>query len=119
MPIVNGTTYHSDTPDAVIKILEDARASKRQIRLRFYYGDQKTGKTWEDGDVCYVGRSTGPIMIPLVIHRKDSTGGAGMLDDCIVAITPARWEKGERVLYLHPKVKEIPTNVYLRGLGIR
>lgn len=101
--IVNGTYYHKETPDQVIEILEGSRLSYREKRLRVHYGDTKTGKDWmEQYDIMgYVGRSMGPIKIPLLIHNKRSMGGGGMLDHCIVKITET--VKPHKVLYQHPK----------------
>lgn len=44
--IRNGTAYHEDTPEEVVRILESARQSGRGILLRFCYGDTKTGRDW-------------------------------------------------------------------------
>lgn len=99
--IVNGTTYHSNTPRKVIGILERARANGDRIRV--HYGDTGTGQDW--GDVYDVtgtiGRSTGPIKIPLMIANSRSTGGPGILDHCIVRIRWANRAQGGD-LYRHP-----------------
>lgn len=93
---VNGTSYHKETPDAVIIILEWSRETKTRITID--YGDIKTGKTW--GEVYdiegHVGRSTGEIKIPLLIKTSRSTGGGGILDHCIIGIYTA---KGKKPLY--------------------
>lgn len=87
-------------PDEVVKILEQSRTQK--IRLVLDFGDVKTGKSW--GEVHnikgYVGRSTGPIKVPILIYNARSLGGDAILDDCIVKITAS---KGGAVLYKHPK----------------
>ena len=96
----NGTCYHSETTEQMIFLLETLKAN--QTRVRFHWGDVKTGKDW--GDIYDVkgtiGRSTGTIKIPLLIHNSRSMGGGGILDDCIVKITATR---GGRVIYQHPK----------------
>lgn len=86
MPEVNGTTYDSRTPDTVQRALESARSSGARVRL--FYGDTATGKAWaEEYHVAgTVGRSMGPIKIPLLIANARSMGGGGILDHCIVAI---------------------------------
>lgn len=85
--IMNGTAYHVETNDKVVNILENARMSKRRIRV--FYGDIETGKCWnEEYDVIgRVSRSCGEIKVPLLIHNSNSSGGGHMLDNCIVRIT--------------------------------
>jgi len=101
--IINDTAYNKDTPDAVIKILENNRSGHRGERLRLWYGDPKTGKDWEEVyDVeGYIGRSTGLIKVPLLIHNSRSMGGPALLDDNIIKI--AETKGSHRVLYEHPK----------------
>lgn len=95
---VGGIFYHADTPDAVVRALEQARSSRQRIRL--YYGDTQTGRDWlEEHDVeGYIGHSTGPLKVPLLIPNRRSHGGPALLDHCIVRI---KWSKGG-VLYEHP-----------------
>jgi hypothetical protein len=95
---VNGIFYHVETPDAVVKALEHARASRQRIRV--YYGDSKTGRDWlEEHDVeGYVGNSTGPLKVPLLIYNRRCHGGGALLDHCIVKV---KWTRGG-VLYQHP-----------------
>lgn len=83
---VNGTSYHVETPEAVIKVLESARANHTRIVLD--YGDVKTGESWgEVYDIAgYIGRSTGSIKVPLLIHNSRSMGGGAILDHCIIGI---------------------------------
>jgi len=94
--VVNGTSYQKETKDDVIEVLEDARQNR--TRLHFEFGDPKTGKNWNEVNDCdgYVGRSTGPVKIPLLIKRIDSIGGGGLLDNCIIAIYTS---KGNKKLY--------------------
>ena len=96
----NDTCFHAETTKEMIMLLEHIRI--RQTRCRFHWGDVKTGKDW--GDVWDVkgriGRSTGPIKIPILIYNARSMGGGAILDHCIVKITET---KGGRVLYQHPK----------------
>jgi hypothetical protein len=102
--IVNGTSYHENTNDKVIEILEDSRLNR--IRLLLDYGDIETGKSWnEQYDILgHVGRSTGKTKIPILIHNSRSTGGGGILDHCIVKISRS---KGKKVLYQHPNYHQI------------
>jgi hypothetical protein len=93
----NGTCYHAETPEEVVKILEHARQTRQRIRL--FYGDRETGKDWnEEHDTAgTIGRSTGTVKIPLLINNTRSTGGPGLLDHCIIKITAEG-----RTLYQHP-----------------
>jgi hypothetical protein len=95
----NGTYYHAETPQAVIDVLENARFKHERVILD--YGDAETGKSWgEDCDIIgYVGRSTGSVAVPLLVHNSRSFCGASILDHCIVAIMASQ---GKRVLYKHP-----------------
>jgi hypothetical protein len=92
MKIINGTHYKSETPDAVISILEQARTSR--WRLRMHYGDRETGRAWGDVTTGYIGRSTGPVKIPLAIRDSRCLGGSGILDHCIIRIEHANKKLG-------------------------
>jgi len=96
--IVNGTSYKQDTPDEIVEILENARAN--DMRLVLDYGDIKTGKSWNEryNISGYVGRSCGAIQIPLLIYNSRASGGASLLDNCIVKISLS---KGKKVLWQH------------------
>lgn len=99
MKTTNGTTYHEETPDEVIRVLENARQNR--TRLHISLGDQQTGRDWleEFETHGYVGRSMGPIKVPLLISNTRSLGGGAILDHCIVRI---RTSAGGRVLWQHP-----------------
>ena len=99
--IFGDTAYNIDTPDIIVNILEKARTS-RAYRLKFYYGDNKTGTLWGE-EIGYVGRSTESIKIPLVIFNSRSLGGPALLDHCIVKIEYANRKQGG-VLYQHPNL---------------
>jgi len=94
----SGTYYREGTPRAVIDALEAARVSR--ARVRFFYGDRETGKGWlEEYDVTgRIGRSTGRIPIALLIPTRRSTGGGGILADCIVRLIV----QGRGEVYRHP-----------------
>jgi len=105
--IVDGTTYHDDTPAAVVAILERCRTARPRTRIRVCYGETSVPNAGQDwGETCdvagYVGRSCGPVKIPLLIHNARSIGGGGILDHCIVAIRESR---GGRELYRHPNYR--------------
>ena len=96
---INGTSFDVHTPDEVVAILENARQNR--TRLHVSLGDAATGRDWlESNDVFgFIGRSTGSIKIPLLIHNRRSLGGPGLLDHCIVRI---RTSSGGRILWQHP-----------------
>ncbi len=98
--LVNGTSYDVRTPDEVVRVLENAR--KNRTRLHISLGEVATGKDWLEENMVhgFVGRSTGSIKIPLLIHNRRSLGGPGLLDHSIVRI---RTSQGGKVLWTHPK----------------
>ena len=97
--VVNGTSYHIETPAAFVLVLERARQNRTRIHVSF--GDATTGLDWlEEWDITgYVGRSMGPIKVPLLVANRRSTGGGAILDHCIVRI---RLSAGGGILYQHP-----------------
>ena len=98
--VINGTTFHDETPITVCNILNDAISSRLSKRIRIFFGDKETGKDWNEfyDTIGYVGRSSGLIKIPLMIHNTRSTGGGAILDHCIVKITVDK-----KTVYQHPK----------------
>lgn len=94
----DGIYYHAETPVEVVRALNAARQARTRIRLRL--GDVETGKDWlEEFDVeGYVGNSTGPLKVPLLVHNRRSSGGGAILDHCILRIIETRTG---RVLYSH------------------
>lgn len=100
--VVDGTSYHEETSDDVIRVLEACR--KDGTRIRMDYGDVNTGKSWgEIYDVVgRVSRSCGQSKIPILLHNKRSMGGGAILDHCIIAIHTS---KGDKVLYKSDKCK--------------
>jgi hypothetical protein len=109
--VVNGTSYAEHTPDAVIRVLEQAREARTRIRVRLGFTEQHEdvlsgkavlGRDWLDEFECEgtVGRSMGPQRVPLLINNARSMGGGVVSTDCIVRIIDT---KTKRVLYSHPK----------------
>lgn len=96
---IDGTSFDVRTPDEVVTILENARQTR--TRLHVSLGDSESGRDWLEENMVhgFIGRSTGSIKIPLLIHNRRSLGGPGLLDHCIVRI---RTSSGGRVLYQHP-----------------
>lgn len=99
----DGIYYHAETTDEMIKILHNIR--KLGTRVRFHWGDIKTGRDWGDdyGVKGTIGNSMGPIKIPILIYNRRSTGGGALLEAHCVKITET---KGGRVIYQHPKYHE-------------
>jgi len=97
---INGTSFDVRTPDEVVTILENARQT--QTRLHVSLGDSESGRDWLEENMVYgfIGRSTGSIKIPLLVHNRRSLGGPGLLDHCIVRI---RTSAGGRILWQHPQ----------------
>lgn len=97
MTVKNGTHYSPDCPSQVIMAIETARLAHsvgRGYRLRIYYGDPATGLWWGDTQSGYIGRSAGPIKVPLVLWNKVSRGGPAILDHCIVRVEYANKRQG-------------------------
>ena len=99
---INGTSYDARTPDEVVAILENARQNR--TRLHVSLGETEgpeAGNDWLEENMVhgFIGRSTGTIKIPLLVHNRRSLGGPGLLDYCIVWI---RASAGGRVLWQHP-----------------
>jgi hypothetical protein len=42
----------------------------------------------------------GPVKIPILVHNRRSSGGGGLLDNCVVKIIDIG---SKTVLYVHPK----------------
>lgn len=100
---INGTSFDVRTSDEVVAILENARQNR--TRLHVSLGETEgpeAGNDWLEENMVYgfIGRSTGSIKIPLLIHNRRSLGGPGLLDHCIVRI---RESLGGRVLWSHPR----------------
>lgn len=93
-----GFWFSEDTNEQVKRIISTIG---RDRRVRVWYGDIKTGKSWnEENDICgYIARSTGDKKIPLLVNNGRSYGGGGLLDDCIIKIVDT---KTKQVLYKHP-----------------
>ena len=99
---INGTSYDERTPDEVIAVLENARLNRTRLHISLGETDgPEAGKDWLEENMVhgFIGRSTGSIKIPLLVHNRRSLGGFGLLDHQIVRI---RTSAGGRVLWHHP-----------------
>ena len=97
--LLKGLTFNNKTPLLVAKIIaEHARTGKR---LRFWFGDIETGRSWEEewDTVGHIGVSGGPQKVPLLMHQSNSHCGPAILTDCVIKIVDT---KTKRTLYVHP-----------------
>jgi len=102
--VIDGTAFHIETADKVCHVLNNAM--KENIRIKLDYGFTSTGKSWNEHGICgYVGRSTGVVKVPLLLHNKRSMGGGSIRDHCVVKISYANKKLGG-VLYRHPSYFE-------------
>lgn len=92
------TWFDASTPEPVRKVLERYRNNGETIRI--FHGDRVTGRDWMDehDTVGRVGRSMGPMKVPLLVAEGESGGGA-ILSSCIVRIVDVR---SGREVYRHP-----------------
>lgn len=100
--VANFTYYHIETADEVIRAIENARLSNARVRV--HYGEtsgKEVGRDWNDiYDVTgRIGRSTGPVKIPILIYNSRSISGGAILTHCIVKITQSNGKK--KALYQH------------------
>lgn len=105
-PQSSGTYFSPGTDVAVKRVLEEAREQRYTIRL--HLGDRKTGQSWnEEWDVIgQVGRSMGPMRIPLLVAKGEHGGGA-ISTNSIVRIQRIKSgslydPKNSVDLYVHP-----------------
>ena len=99
---INGTFYDTRTPGEVIRVLENARLNHTRLHISLgETADPNVGFDWleEFESYGYIGRSMGPVKVPLLIANTRSLGGGVILDHCIVRI---RTSSGGQVIYQHP-----------------
>ena len=97
---INGMSFDVNTPQSICNILSNAHAYNWRIRV--FYGDAETGKSWNEefDTIGNVGKSCGKIKIPLLIKNKRSVGGGAILDNCILKIVDIRTNE---ILYQNSK----------------
>jgi len=112
----SGTYYSNETLDEVIRVLDSIRGTQQRVKI--YLGDKNTGRDWmeEDSKVGKIGRSSGPIKIPILLKTINSDGGGAILDDCIVKIVTSPLTS-MRVLYQHPRYHQPAMEITNEGLG--
>lgn len=88
--VVNGTSYSEETPQNLCLIMEILRVDN--TRVKFNYGDVKTGKSWNEiyDTTGRIGRSTGASKIPILLHNIKSIGGCAIPDNRIIEITESK-----------------------------
>jgi hypothetical protein len=111
----SGTYYSEKTPDELIRVLDSIRGTSQRVKI--YLGDKDTGRDCmeEDGKVGKIGRSSGPIKIPILLRTMNSHGGGAILEDCIVKIVTSPASTG-RVLYQHPRYHQPTMEITNEGL---
>lgn len=79
------TWYDARTPKEVRRVLERYRSNSGLVRV--FTGDSITGRDFmeENDTIGRIGRSPGPMMVPLLIEDGEYGGGA-LLTHCIVRI---------------------------------
>lgn len=99
----SGTHFDTTTPPKLMVLLEELR--EKRIRVKIWLGDTKTGKAWDDTETGYIGRSCGPIKIPLIIRRNSSGREEALLDQCIIRVQATTGIRtcSKSVYYEHPK----------------
>ncbi len=102
--VKNGVFYFSKkTPEVVMEAIN--KLFKNQHRFRVWYGDTKTGWSWneENDTIGTVGISTGEIRIALLIKTNRSRGGTSIGEESIVKLLDLETME---VLYLHPNFNQ-------------
>ena len=101
---VNRHTYFDPgTPPEVARVLERCRLAGTKVRL--VLGNTATGESWLDeyDVVGTIGRSSGPLRVPLLIEEGEDGGGA-ILTACLLCVIDWR---SSRVLYRHPAYRVV------------
>lgn len=123
----SGTYYHAGTAWRVREVLESAREKGRRVRL--FYGNTEQsplGRGWaeECDTVGRIGRSMGPLKVPLLIPHSTSHGGGAVLDHCIVRIIDSakreevyrhRCYKAPELVRGEPWAEDLPIAFYRDG----
>lgn len=110
--VSNGTWYNIETPNELIRVLDQAKRS--QTRCRFFLGDQETGYDWceEYDSMGTIGRSMGEIKIPLLIASSRSYGGGALLTSSVVKVVAS---SGGTLLWKHPSYQKPSFEIKVRG----
>lgn len=82
----NKLKVYDNVSEGLMSIL--FRAYKYKFRIRVFYGDTHTGRSWnEEYDIMgTIGKTCGDIKIPILLKRKDSCWGGALLVGAIIRI---------------------------------
>ena len=107
----DGTYKERDKTDMARLIEACEYARNHNERIRLWYGDAETGRSWGDeyNVLGYIGKTFGKYNIPILVSNKRSSGGFAILTDAIIRLDST---KTGRTLYKHPKF-------YIEPLDIR
>ena len=81
--VISGTSYDIRTPDEVVRVLENARANRTRLHVSLGHTDgPNAGLDWLEEFEAHglIGRSMGPIKVPLLVANSRSLGGGALLD---------------------------------------
>lgn len=82
----NKLEVYNNVNDSLIHVLRTAYSYR--FRVRIWYGDKETGRSWnEEYDTMgTIGRTTGNIKIPILVKNSRSWGGGAVLVGNIIRI---------------------------------
>ena len=82
----NKLETYDNVNEALMSLI--VRAWKYKFRIRVFYGDIHTGRSWnEEYDVMgTIGRTTGSIKVPILLRRKDSYYGGALLLSSVIRV---------------------------------
>lgn len=97
------TYFDPGTAIEAARVLERCRTAGNKVRL--VLGDTATGESWLDeyDVVGTIGRSIGPLRVPLLIEEGEHGGGA-ILTTCLLCVID--WRSG-KMLYRHPAYRVV------------
>ena len=82
----NKLETYDNVNEALMSLI--VRAWKYKFRIRVFYGDIHTGRSWnEEYDVMgTIGRTTGNIKVPILLSRKNSNYGGALLLSSVIRV---------------------------------
>lgn len=118
----DGSYRERDEQEMEKVILALSNALKTRKRVRIWYGDVKTGCSWNDEYeiIGRIGRSNGDYKEPLIIAKSNSWGGPSILTDCIIRIDDIESRRTvykQHNFHVEPMTKVKTTNKSLLDRG--